>query len=515
MNVRACLMCITLALSVGCSSTDSGGGVPDADPLFPDVTSGLDTADPVPEADTDPGDGDSTASSGDGSPDEEDGDDDDSSSGDASPDEEDGDDDDPSPDAGDGDGQVCTSETCEGLGATCGLVPDGCDGELNCGACAENEACSEAWQCECQPWCIGQICGEKDGCDGTCLIGSGCCTHDCDTDGAVTCDGASVTTCGQSDNDECLDLKVTEVCAGTSICHDGACCTPACGAADCDSDDGCGGVCGGDCCEPECVGKICGESDGCGDTCLAGSGCCSSDCAGQACGESDGCGGTCEASCCEDECLAGQGLCVGPSIMVCGDYDNDACLDWSELAACDEGSCVNGECVGEPDPTGNCQDPIEVIAGPGGTGNGVCDADNLLEDDGQVAEFWAGTDNTWDFLEVPVSNCRVVDFGLQCAPSDICVKFWAGVGGCSGDGCNGACGDCMTAGNVGIHVFAYPTNSTMNFVYQWSAYADETSDPGKTFCYKPTDEPMRYVLVCRAACGAESYNAHIDHVWLQ
>ncbi|MGB0590628.1 MAG: hypothetical protein ACPGU1_13200 [Myxococcota bacterium] len=407
----------------------------------------------------------------------------------------------------------CLPTTCEALGAECGVVPDGCVGELNCGSCAENESCTDDLECACEPWCIDEVCGEKDGCEGTCLIGSGCCTHECDVEGTLSCDGASVMTCSQSADNACLEQVASETCAEGAICLEGACCTPTCDDTNCGEDDGCGGVCGGACCEPACGGKLCGAADGCGGTCLDGSGCCSPDCVDKACGESDGCGGTCDQQCCDDDCTAGQTQCSGTALMLCGDYDADPCQEWSAPQPCAAGSCEGGVCVEEP--AGNCVDPVAVISGPGGSGNGVCDATNVLTNDGQVAELWSGTDNTFDFLGVPVSACTIVDFGLTCTPDEICVEFWAGDSGCSGDDCGGQCELCKGAGKTGIDVFAHTENSTLNYVYQYSSYADETSNPGKTFCYKPNNDPLRYVMVCRADCGPSSWNAQVDHVWLQ
>jgi hypothetical protein len=46
-------------------------------------------------------------------------------------------------------------------------------------------------------------------------------------------------------------------------------------------------------------------------------------------------------------------------------------------------------------------------------------------------------------------------------------------------------------------------------------YVGETSDPGKTQCYKFNDTPIRYVMVCRSSCPATSPNVFVDHVYLQ
>lgn len=101
-----------------------------------------------------------------------------------------------------------------------------------------------------------------------------------------------------------------------------------------------------------------------------------------------------------------------------------------------------------------------------------------------------------------------MDFGMTWTRNENCVEFWAGDSGVSGNDCDLCKGPDKT-------VFAHTENSTLTYVYQYSSYADETSNTGKIFCYKPNDDPLRYVMVCRADCGPSSWNAQVDHVWLQ
>jgi hypothetical protein len=35
----------------------------------------------------------------------------------------------------------CTPTTCQALGATCGVVSDGCNGALDCGSCPSGQTC--------------------------------------------------------------------------------------------------------------------------------------------------------------------------------------------------------------------------------------------------------------------------------------------------------------------------------------------------------------------------------------
>jgi hypothetical protein len=160
--------------------------------------------------------------------------------------------------------------------------------------------------------------------------------------------------------------------------------------------------------------------------------------------------------------------------------------------------------------------PTKVITGTGATGSGVCDANEILTNDGDAAEFWSNQDNTATVGGVPVTACRVIDFGTTCTPDDICVEAWAGQNGCSGDGC-GACENCMFTHKVQLEVFSSEENSTDSFEYAFSMQIDDTTDPGTTFCYGG-DKLMRYVLVCRSGCTnppSTSYNAFVDYVWLE
>jgi len=161
--------------------------------------------------------------------------------------------------------------------------------------------------------------------------------------------------------------------------------------------------------------------------------------------------------------------------------------------------------------------PVETLSAFGATGSGVCSGDKILTDDGQAAEFWSNGDATNDWLMVPVTACRVIDFGALCTPSEICVEAWAGQDGCSGDTCGGACENCKVVTKTSLEIFAYETNSTLNFEYKFSMNVDSTGNPGDVMCYPPGDDPIRFVMVCRSGCinPASSYNAFVDYVYLK
>jgi hypothetical protein len=116
------------------------------------------------------------------------------------------------------------SESDSGVGGW--VVGDGGAGGGYADSGAGGSFVADSGPTPCQPSCAGKLCGDADGCGGTCQAGSGCCT-------------------------------------------------PNCTGKECGAADGCGGTCqaGSGCCTPACAGKDCGSGDGCGGTCAIGSGC--------------------------------------------------------------------------------------------------------------------------------------------------------------------------------------------------------------------------------------------------
>ena len=308
----------------------------------------------------------------------------------------------------------CVADTCVSLGRTCGPVSDGCADILDCGRCDEPNTCGGGGVegvCGCTPQCDDVSCGGGDGCGGQCPAPEGCCTDDC-SEGQTSCDGAQIRSCGNFDDDPCLDWSESEVC------EHGACVDDACPAACVDEcseagvgcvDDDTKGTCGdfdADPClewgevvvceaERECAAGVCSST--CTDECsVAGIGCVDIDTratcgnfdddpclewdgasvcdAGQECS-----GGVC-VSTCSDECSpAGLG-CVDDSTRgTCGNFDADPCLEWGSVSSCTAGeSCAAGVCVAD------CVDEC-APAGSGCVSNtqtGVCgdfDNDSCLE----------------------------------------------------------------------------------------------------------------------------------------
>jgi hypothetical protein len=76
----------------------------------------------------------------------------------------------------------CIAVTCDMMGATCGTISDGCGGTLTCGTCATGTVCGGGGTpnvCACRPrHCPRLACGTiDDGCGGElCCGGAGCCS---------------------------------------------------------------------------------------------------------------------------------------------------------------------------------------------------------------------------------------------------------------------------------------------------------------------------------------------------
>jgi len=87
---------------------------------------------------------------------------------------------------------------------------------------------------------------------------------------------------------------------------------------------------------------------------------------------------------CNDECVvAGQKKCTGNGYQVCGNYDTDACLEWSSIMNCQTNAvCSNGACISSSQPA--CQDEcfqfgLKECLGAGYKICGKYDSDSCLE----------------------------------------------------------------------------------------------------------------------------------------
>ncbi|MEM7135442.1 MAG: hypothetical protein AAF500_02630 [Myxococcota bacterium] len=189
---------------------------------------------------------------------------------------------------------TCEPATCEqvisqfeSLGVTveCGMLPDGCDGTVECPPCEEGDICGandKNFMCGCEDNTCSSVeaqCGRIDvGCGSAEALDCGACP------GALECvDNQCACTSG--------DCECPEGCDDGEICVEGACCVPLfpCSENECSPSgglpDGCGGFVECPPCDSdeactanpsiqafECVGECTCESEGieCGTTNLCG-----------------------------------------------------------------------------------------------------------------------------------------------------------------------------------------------------------------------------------------------------
>ena len=207
------------------------------------------------------------------------------------------------------------------------------------------------------------------------------CSDECSSNGGTECSGNGVRTCSSVGG--CLKWSQVTPCTGNQTCESGKCvdkpgpvCTPECsdgqkacdgqGFKSCQSVDGClkwsqvtpcgenktceSGNCvdkPGQACTPECSeGQKACEGQGF-KTCESVDGCLKWS-QMTPCGEKEICSsGSCieNTSGCVPDCTEGQKKCDEDGYRECGQFDEDECLEWSEVIACESGkSCVNGEC---------------------------------------------------------------------------------------------------------------------------------------------------------------------------
>ncbi|MBI5480801.1 MAG: hypothetical protein HY906_18225 [Deltaproteobacteria bacterium] len=134
--------------------------------------------------------------------------------------------------------------------------------------------------------------------------------------------------CGDTNGDGCVGWQVTQACPSGQKCNaaSGTCetaCTDACAA-----------------------GSIKCTVDGSGtQACVDGAGGCREWGAAVNCPNGQTCsGGKCSATC-VDECTSGSKQCSGDGFRSCGNFDSDACLDWGPVTPCPTGqTCSNGVC---------------------------------------------------------------------------------------------------------------------------------------------------------------------------
>ncbi|MEW5853662.1 MAG: hypothetical protein AB2A00_33105 [Myxococcota bacterium] len=233
----------------------------------------------------------------------------------------------------------CQPRTCQQMGATCGVVDDGCGQVLDCGTCRAGEMCGAARQCVVvmcggpgQPCSAQAPCAPGLACiNGVCMDG-GACTPDgaqCDPN-RPCCNGQPCPANGFCEPNGCRPTgepcAVNDECCGgacvNGICGDGGTCRP--DGASCDPNRPC---CNG----LPCSNGICqGQCTPIGTQCQAGIPCCNGYCGPQ--------------GICENECLP-DGVQCDPNRPCCS------------------GSCANGTCAQNQCDGRNCVTDAECCAG--------------------------------------------------------------------------------------------------------------------------------------------------------
>lgn len=126
---------------------------------------------------------------------------------------------------------ACTPVDCASAGLGCGVLSDGCGGQVDCGSCSPGLACIANQCVACSPLdceALGSQCGvASDGCGGqvqcgTCDVGASCVANQCVTCVAATCEmlgffcGAAADGCGgQLSCGECASGSTCE----TNVCR--------------------------------------------------------------------------------------------------------------------------------------------------------------------------------------------------------------------------------------------------------------------------------------------------------
>jgi outer membrane protein assembly factor BamB len=224
-------------------------------------------------------------------------------------------------------GQFCTAGTCVPCQNECML------GQKRCtpGTSLEFQTCGDPDADTCLAWVPDGSCAPGQVCSGgDCVTG---CEDECSREGATTCAPApqnGLLTCGDHDDDPCLEWGGYQGCPAGQSCSAGLC------VAGCQ--DECGPLNQQRCAAPPANGlETCGNFDA--DSCLEWGGF-------QACPGGQTCsGGACSSSC-QDDCQGTARVCDGNGFKVCGYFDADPCLDWSGVTACGAHQiCQDGRCV--------------------------------------------------------------------------------------------------------------------------------------------------------------------------
>jgi outer membrane protein assembly factor BamB len=187
----------------------------------------------------------------------------------------------------------------------------------------------------CREWSDIEECDVANGerCDnGVCTTEE--CQNECDESGVKECIGdlSGWHECGNYDADDCLEWSTVTDCGVGHICDPvTAECVISC-SNECDTLE-----------ERECFENgwhECGQFDP--DSCLEWSGV-------TPCGDGEACNedtAQCEIVCDDDCTVVDSHQCSGDGYDICGDYDADPCLEWGGHVTCPAGTtCSIGECL--------------------------------------------------------------------------------------------------------------------------------------------------------------------------
>lgn len=203
-----------------------------------------------------------------------------------------------------------------------------------------------------------------------------------------------------------------------------------------------------------------------------------------------------------DRCDAPGALrCVDGVEQMCLD-DGERCLGWAQDQACVAGDCANDginacaitECPAVPasvrplaqTPTTNtcAQTPVDGFM------------------DYQIAEVESST-LTIDGREV--AGCWLVDFGVTCTPYIIGVQAMVVTSACNAD-CGSSCtqcGDTTKDATALVFVSAEPELEGFRLRIAIDLMFGSTTGAGTSMTPR---QQLRYMLVCRPACGAAGWN---------
>ncbi len=370
-------------------------------------------------------------------------------------------------------------ESCEQVGAECGLIGNGCGGTLDCGTCADGQGCGIAAPNRCAPT---PPCAPRDP-SAACAGGCGLVSNDCGAEvdgGLVDCDAQQPCASG-------------ETCGGggtPSQCGSGASCAVIARAVAC-ADRECG-----------LAGDGCGGSHECG-RCAAGERCeagrcvppptcvpqpASWACADKNCGlTGDGCGGLLSCGSCGAYQQCGQDL---PNR--CGTRPPPGCEPLTQSEACAGRECgvVFDGCGTTPDHRFDCAS----AGGRGGCPAGeVCGARTPFQCDAPPApsctpEGASCAELGWQ-CGIAVNRCgQIFDCALEgrtCGPFETCLGGIDGPTECVGD-----VGDCPLCASVPSCGAQAPTRLVGRVVTPGRSAADTANQVGV---------PNAFVYVLRSA----------------